>query len=330
MSNQLSAGRPAIEAIKLAYKANQPILLEGEHGIGKSQLLEAAAIELKIKFIVRDLSLMEPPDLVGIPQINGGRTKYMPPDFLPDTGKGLLAFEELNRAESYMMAPCLQMLTARCLNGYTLPSEWLPVAAINPSSDDDVYDVKDLDPALLSRFIRIRLRASSSEWLKWAATANVHSAVTGYVRSVKDVFKSSNPRSWTYVGGLLNAYEACDTSNKAVLSASISGLVGEKHASAFMAVYSGNGAMSISVDDILTDYSRVRKLVQGWRSNKLTDKLGACVHGLKITLQSTDKCQEINQDKSMIKNLSDFISDLPGDLKKSLQNVTKEKGIKLK
>ena len=149
----IKAGRPVVDFIKLCYKANRSPLLEGKHGLGKSELLEQAAAEMGIDFIVRDLSLMEPPDLVGIPRMNGKTTKYLPPDFLPTGGKGILCFEELNRAEKYMIAPCLQLLTARMLNDYCLPAGWLPAAAINPAEDEG-YDVHDLDLAMLSRFVR--------------------------------------------------------------------------------------------------------------------------------------------------------------------------------
>ena len=152
---KVKSGQAVIDAIKLAYAAGKPVLLEGRHGVGKSQLIEQAASDLGIDCIVRDLSLLEPTDLVGLPLNVNGRTKYSPPSFLPDDGKGLLVFEELNRSEKYMMAPCLQLLTARTLNDYSLPKGWLCVAAINPASDG--YDTSQLDPALLSRFVRIEI-----------------------------------------------------------------------------------------------------------------------------------------------------------------------------
>jgi MoxR-like ATPase len=41
------------------------VLLEGPTGIGKSELVRQTADELGIGFAVLDLSLLEPPDLVG-------------------------------------------------------------------------------------------------------------------------------------------------------------------------------------------------------------------------------------------------------------------------
>src|SRR5262249_23040657 len=155
--------------------ARLPLLLSGRHGIGKSVVLEQAARELKIGFVSRDLSLMEPPDLIGLPRSDGKVTRYHPPAFLPAGGSGLLVFEELNRCPAYMRAPCLQLLTARTLNDYRLPVGWLPVAAVNPAEAG--YDVDALDPALLSRFVLVDVVPDRDEWLRWAASSDVHPAV---------------------------------------------------------------------------------------------------------------------------------------------------------
>jgi MoxR-like ATPase len=178
---KIEAGRRLIEVLKLCYRANRPPLLSGRHGVGKSVLLEQAAKQLGINFICRDLSLMEAPDLVGLPKIAGHVTTYAPPAFLPTGGRGLLVFEEINRAPAYMRAPCLQLLTARTLNDYTLPQGWLPAAAINPAADG--YECDDLDEALLSRFVQLDVVPDRDEWLAWAETAGIHPAVIAYVRS---------------------------------------------------------------------------------------------------------------------------------------------------
>ena len=94
----LPAGDAVIELIELARRADQPVLLAGPHGVGKSSLFEETARRQGIGIIVRDLSLMEPIDLIGIPRINDdGRTEYHAPSFLSNDGAGLLVIEELNR-----------------------------------------------------------------------------------------------------------------------------------------------------------------------------------------------------------------------------------------
>lgn len=94
----IKAGKAVIDLIALAHAADKPVLLAGRHGVGKSSLFEDAAKRLGIGLIVRDLSLMEPVDLIGIPKVGpDGRTIYAPPAFLPTEGEGLFVLEELNR-----------------------------------------------------------------------------------------------------------------------------------------------------------------------------------------------------------------------------------------
>src|SRR5687767_10265337 len=82
---------PRLEAVlALAYRARRAVLLEGPTGIGKSELVRAVAARLGVATRVLDLSLLEPPDLVGLPVIADGRTVYAPPSALPREGAGIL------------------------------------------------------------------------------------------------------------------------------------------------------------------------------------------------------------------------------------------------
>src|SRR5262249_54945294 len=157
-------------------------------------------------------SLMEPPDLIGLPKLDGKVTRYLPPAFLPTGGKGVLVLEELNRAPRYMRAPCLQLLTARRLNDYRVPDGWWLAAAINPAEDG--YDADELDPALATRFVEINVFADPAHWLEWARGNDVHPRVIAYVEADPSVFDSpaSNPRSWSYVSDLLRAQSAVQVS----------------------------------------------------------------------------------------------------------------------
>jgi DNA polymerase III delta prime subunit len=96
---QLNVGDELLDALKLGYAAKQPLLLSGPTGIGKSQIAKRAAKDLGIGFIARDLSLMEAPDLAGIPIISGGEMRYAIPQFLPKAGSGQRA-DRVRGAES--------------------------------------------------------------------------------------------------------------------------------------------------------------------------------------------------------------------------------------
>jgi hypothetical protein len=163
--------------------------------VGKSEIIGQLAVELGIQCTVLDLSLLEPPDLVGLPVIVDGRTTYAAPSILPQSGCGILMLEELNRAERYIQQPALQLLTARRLHEYRLPEGWTTCAAINP--DRGEYQVTPLDPAMRARFSNLLVKADREPWLDWAKQNGVHPAVTSLVRDHDRSLDDTPPRTWS-------------------------------------------------------------------------------------------------------------------------------------
>lgn len=317
----LKAGRPLIDFISVCHAANTPPLIIGAHGIGKSQILEQAAAELEIDYRCRDLSLMEPPDLVGMPKLEGNTTRFLPPDFLPTGGKGLLVFEELNRCPGYMRAPCLQLLTARTLNDYRLPAGWLPVAAINPPNVE--YDVHELDPALLSRFVQINMAPDRKEWAAWAERVGVHRDVCNYVTSDPTIFTDTNPRSWKYVSDFLLA---CDGKGaKGILEAGIAGLVGAEREMAFRN-FRKTGFAAPAAKELLAHYELHQAHVQEWAAAGKLDILEAVITDIRLYLQDPNGIADVMGSKARRRNLSAFASDLPPDLAQSLMHSIRQGG----
>jgi MoxR-like ATPase len=284
----------------------------GRHGVGKSALLAQAAAELGIDYTCRDLSLLEPPDLVGLPKMDGSVTRYLPPSFLPTAGRGLLAFEELNRCPVYMRAPCLQLLTNRSLNDYMLPDGWLPVAAINPN--DMGYEVEELDPALLSRFVRLDVEPDREEWLAWARDSEVSPGVISYVASDPTVFDDpeSNPRAWAYVSDLLRAAAKAGTPQETLREA-VAGLVGPTRMAAFFRVLRGDEP-PLTADDVLA-YRLHRDRFRALRKAGRLDLVQASLRAIQVHLQAKRNYDQVRADRAAWKNLGTFLGDLPGDLR---------------
>jgi hypothetical protein len=317
------AGRPLISMAKLCYAAGRPFLLVGRQGVGKSALLEQAAAELGIDFICRDLSLMEPPDLVGLPKMDGPVTRYLPPAFLPPDGRGLLVFEELNRCPAYMRAPCLQLLTARTLNDYALPTGWLPVAAINPS--DTGYEVEDLDPALLSRFVQVAVVPGREEWLAWARASEIHPDVVAYVASDPAIFDGpeSNPRAWAYVSDLLRAAVKAGTPRETLREA-VAGLVGPTRMAAFFRAPHGNSS-PLTADDVLA-YPLHRTRLRAWIKAGRLDMAQGSLLAIQKRLQARRDYDQVRAENAAWKHLGTFLGDLPGDLYEQAMAFFEERG----
>jgi len=236
-------GPRVIELLEIAYRARRPVLLEGPTGIGKSQIVGELARTLGIEMVVLDLSLLEPPDLVGLPIVEGGRTRYASPAELPSSGRGVLMLEELNRAELPVMQPALQLLSARRLHSYELPEGWTCVAAVNPEGGD--YQVNTLDPALRSRFMQISVCAERDAWLAWGARANVHPVILDVVRAQEGAFESASPRSWAYASDVLHAMRASELASRDLARIALRGYLPTSWA---LAVTSALAARPVPID----------------------------------------------------------------------------------
>lgn len=309
----IKTGKQLFEIISLCYHADRPLMLVGGHGIGKSEQAQQAATALGINFHCSDLSLMEPPDLVGLPKLKGQTTIYAPPSSLPTSGSGIWILEELNRCDRHMLAPCLQLLTTRRLNDYELPQGWLPMAAVNPSEDGG-YDVNELDPALLSRFVVVSVVPDHDEWLAWAKRHQLHPQVIDYVASDDSIFDhpDSNPRSWKYVSDIVKTHER-NGSSEIALRAAVIGAVGIERGCAFLATLK-NTTRPLTADEVINDYRKHCKKLRGLVKEGHLDDVDLTLLAVLKRLQPVDEYELVREDPTKWRNLQVFLYDLPGDL----------------
>ena len=307
----VDAGPDLFDVITLAYNSSRSLMLHGPPGVGKSEIVEAAAKALGVGFVCIDLSLMEPPDLIGLPRVNeNGRTTYASPSFLPRDGKGILLTEELNRAPRYMRAPCLQLLTARRLNDYVLPDGWVPFAAVNDAEDG--CDVDDLDPALLSRFSNVRVEANRESWLAWAKASGVDASVVDFVRKSPKVFASTSPRSWQYVSDVVVAFRGSASRTESLL-ALITGFVGNSWATSFLQTFLGT-SRPLEPKAIVDGYEACRATVVTWVETGRIDLVAATLSKLTGHLSSQRTYSAVCDGAECKRNIETFFSDLPADL----------------
>jgi MoxR-like ATPase len=316
-------GPRVLDVLALAYRARRPVLLEGPTGIGKSEIVRAATEKLGIELRVLDLSLLEPPDLVGLPIIENGRTRYALPSILPQDGAGILLLEELNRAERYIQQPALQLLTARTLHEYRLPDGWLCCAAVNPQDGD--YQVTALDPALRARFLQLRVRADRPSWLSWALLADVHPAVIALAQAHDRVLDDVPPRTWVYVSQLLHALRPEDTRDPVVLRDALAGYLPQAWLELLVARREvAEAGVSIDVRALLADYapgSAAAARVAELRKEGRSDVLDELTHRLLAILSGPEAGVLAQQGKLRLDALEAFFADLPGDQRDKLQRA---------
>jgi hypothetical protein len=160
----------------------QSILLRAKHGVGKSSVVKLVAEQEGMGFHDVRLSQCEVGDIKGLPHldIENNRTNFLKPYWWPrdPNSKGILFFDEMNRATKDVLQAVFEICLDRRLDGEKLPDGWRVVAAVN--ADDD-YDVVELDPALLDRWFVIDFDPSAQEWITWARKNKVNPAIVEFI-----------------------------------------------------------------------------------------------------------------------------------------------------
>src|SRR5260221_10056367 len=81
----------AVPALSALIHADQPAVLWGPPGIGKSQIVQQTGAALGLTVIDIRAALLDPVDLRGLPHVNGdGRAHWATPEWLPRDGNVLL------------------------------------------------------------------------------------------------------------------------------------------------------------------------------------------------------------------------------------------------
>lgn len=310
-------------ALQVAWRARRPALLEGPTGIGKSEMVQSVARALGIDTVVLDLSLLEPPDLVGLPITRDGRTTYAHPAILPTGGSGILMLEELNRAERYIQQPALQLLTARRLHEYVLPEGWSTCAAINPETGD--YQVTPLDPALRARFMNLKVRAEREPWLLWAGEHGVHHAVTDLVRAHDRSLDEVAPRTWAYVSDVLRAVRGDELADDTLMRDLLGGYLAPAWIEALLAGrdhWSAEG--SVDVHAAVKGYHRdsaLQRVVRAMASEGRTDRLTQLADQLRALVEGPKFGALVERSEFSLDAFEALLEDIPGDHRERVQEA---------
>ena len=270
---------------EVAHKTNVSVIIEGPHGIGKSDSVKSFAKRHNAHLETLFLSHQEVADLIGIPHLTeeDGKpvTKWSKPiwlkrleDAAKEGKKTILFLDELNRAPTDVRQSALQLVLEKQIHEHKLPKteidgkvyECFIVAAINPS-DDGNYQVDELDPALFDRFLHYELTVDPDRWLEWARENGIHRVVIKYISEHKDRLHrpSENdkiyptPRSWHKLSDLLFEYEETfgDEGDDATLMALVSGKIGPSIAAQFVNYYKSNSV--VTTDDIIKEAKKLYK-----------------------------------------------------------------------
>lgn len=241
-----------VEAINLCIEANQPVMIHGSPGVGKSAVVRQVAAQRGIDLIDLRLSQLDPVDLRGVPSVDTKKriTSWNTPSFLPTDGKGILFLDEINSAAQATQAAAYQLVLDRKLGDYVLPPGWVIIAAGNRSTDRAI--VNQMSTALKNRFVHINYEVNNDDWCDWALRNNIAVEVLGFIRfrpmllnefeqrndskeerervqRLKDAQAFATPRSWEFLSKVVQQKPSADIEYELY-----TGIVGEGAAAEFM------------------------------------------------------------------------------------------------
>jgi dynein-related subfamily AAA family protein len=243
------------QALKTLVSIKRPVMLWGQPGIGKSDLVrqDAASRGKDYGFIDLRLSQLDPVDMRGIPyhDLKKKVTNWATPHFLPQDGEGTLFLDEINSAPQATMAAGYQLVLDRRLGDYVLPEGWAIIAAGNNTGDRAI--VNQMSTALRNRFVHIDVEVNVDDWHQWALINGIRPEILAFLRfrpnllNVFDLQHTNNkegkkaqqtdkafatPRSWKFVNDIINSEHK---QSNAIEFDLIKGAIGEGPAGEYIA-----------------------------------------------------------------------------------------------
>lgn len=144
-------------ALQTAISANQPVILWGMPGEGKTSTIEDLADAMGAHAEVLIGSQYEPSDIAGQPWVQDGQIEHLPPAWarriaeLDPNTPSVLFFDELDKCPPAVQAACLRVIRERVVADTRLPENCSVVAAANPPE----LGGWDLSAPMANRFIHL-------------------------------------------------------------------------------------------------------------------------------------------------------------------------------
>ncbi|WP_216216471.1 AAA family ATPase [Amycolatopsis aidingensis] len=190
----------------------RPVFLWGAPGIGKSALVRQFAATLGLDCVSLLGTQLAPEDLIGVPQIVAGRSRFCPPEHIAREAPYCLFLDELNAASPDVQKAFYSLILDRRIGSYELPPGSVVIGAGNRATDQAL--ARPMASALVNRLVHIHLRASATDWLAWATEHGIHRWVIEYLTQRPDHLWSeppkteepfSTPRSWHMLSDVLHS-----------------------------------------------------------------------------------------------------------------------------
>lgn len=162
-----------LEVVKTAFNTNEPLLIMGLPGVGKTRSLEAFLEDNGVTFVTLIASIREPSDFGGQPLIDpvSGDFRLAPPVWAKKLheasrrGQRTAVFmDEITTCPPSVQAALLRVINDRVVGELSLPDDCWTVAAANPP--EIAANGYELSAPLANRFIHKEFTFNPSDWVQ--------------------------------------------------------------------------------------------------------------------------------------------------------------------
>ncbi|CAH2605741.1 AAA family ATPase (plasmid) [Rhodovastum atsumiense] len=152
----------------------------GDPGLGKTTIVEAVAATLGWQVIQADLATRDPAELGGMPWVENGRAIRCRPDWLPDSGQGILFLDELPQAGVANMNIGATLVREHRIGEHFLPRGWMVVCAGN--FQHNRAGTSAMPSHLRNRLLHLTVEADANAWAQWASRKGLDPMLIAYNR----------------------------------------------------------------------------------------------------------------------------------------------------
>ncbi len=168
-------------------------MIWGPPGVGKSSIVAQVGARHGLALIDLRLSQLAPTDLRGLPVAEGSFSKWLPPEFLPVTGNGILFLDEVNMAPPAVQGIAQQLILDRRVGSYVVPDGWFIWAAGNRKEDRAA--VYEMPSPLANRFLHFQVETSFECFRAWATRSGIHEQILAFLAFRPSLLHKPDPKS---------------------------------------------------------------------------------------------------------------------------------------